>query len=593
MGAPRNWLGGGLARAMAGTGRGGLALMFALGVTAARAQTIPAEWLRNMPGPREAAALEQGAAIYGWAAMGRALRAAAYAPYLTNNLELADAWRDAARWAEAWADPVMAERMGAELRAWVLAHAGFSAEFFALEQPADDRARVFGILHGLHARDARGFADHAALALAIALVYDTPPPREWPHWQVTEGALPRRLPLPAAAFDFFIEGQREGLALHRLDKLDAGELRFLVDLAAAPEELRWARARLRTPLARLDETYSMINYRVDRAEAGVYVWPWRSYALDEILREGGICVDQAYFATQAGKARGVPTLLFGGAGRDGRHAWFGYLGTGGKWVMDAGRYEEQRFVTGEALDPQTWNVITDHELAFLSEGFWHERSAREAATHAGFAEWFLADGKPQGAERAARTAVRLERRVIAGWEVLLALRSGAGAEREAVAREAAGALSAYPELQARFLRVVIESLRARGEAKEAERLGAELARRFAKKRGDLSVAQFAEQLARAAETGTGAEQMRLYRGLLRRFGRGEGAAWWDVVVRPFVGRLVEAGRIGEARVALGVARDELGAAGGSQLDAEMRAADEALAAEELAAEERAAAKRAR
>ena len=37
-----------------------------------------------------------------------------------------------------------------------------------------------------------------------------------------------------------------------------------------------------------------------------------------ILQEGGLCVDQAYFAAMVGKAKGVPTLLFRGAGLDGR-----------------------------------------------------------------------------------------------------------------------------------------------------------------------------------------------------------------------------------------------------------------------------------
>ncbi|MBC8012446.1 MAG: hypothetical protein H7067_20390, partial [Burkholderiales bacterium] len=573
---------------------------------------------------REAAMIEQGAQRYGWPAMTRALRSAAHEPYLKGNLETAEAWRHAACWAEAWAEttdaftarwqaarrteaeggdpfaatktseaeassaePAEARRMAdlfsPELRIWALGNAEFSAGYFGTEQAADFRPESFAILNRLHARDAAVFAEFSALATAIALVHDTPPPREWPHWQVTTEALPRRLPAPEDTFGFFVELEKSGRGLQPLRKLDPAELRFLVDLVAPMDELRWAQTRIKTPLAKLDETYSLINYRMDRISAGAYVWLGKSYALDEILSEGGICVDQAYFATQAGKARGVPTLLFGGAGRDGRHAWFGYLGSGGKWQMDAGRYEEQKFVTGVAIDPQTWGEITDHELAFLSEGFRRERNFREAAVHAGFARWLADDGRAKEAELAARAAVRLERREIGGWEVLLALRPTAGTEREAVAREAAAGLSSYPELQARFLDEAITSLRTRGEHEEADRLGREMARRFAKKRGDLSVAQIAQQLARASETQTPEEQMRLYRSVLRRFGRGEGAAWWDEVVRPFVARLALAGRFTDARAALGFARETLGGTTGSQLATEMRELDAALAAAERTA----------
>ncbi len=544
----------------------------------AGAQVVPAEWLREPPGERAAAVIVQGAGHYGWPAMAKALRAAALEAYTRGGLAPAEAWRNAARWAGVWAADA-----GVAPRPWLLADAEFSAAYFAREQPEDDRGAALRILDELRGRDTRAFGEYASLALAIALVYDTPPPgRDWPHWQVTEQALPRRLPAPADAFAYFTELDRSGRSLQKLSRLDAAELRFLVDLAAPLDELRWAREKVKTPLARLDETYASVAYRRDRIEDGAYVWPGRRYTLEEILAEGGICVDQAYFAAQAGKARGVPTLLFGGAGRDGRHAWFGYLGTGRRWHMDAGRYAEQQFVTGLAIDPQTWAEVSDHELAFLSEGFRREKNAREAAIHAGFAGWLREEGKRAEAEAAARAAVRLERRELAGWEVLLALRPEAGTEREAVAREAAGGLSAYPELQARFMEAAIASLRARGEAEEADRLGRELARRFADRRSDLSLIQIARELEAAGARPPG-EQLKLFRSRLRRFGHGAGAGMWDEVVRPFVMRLARAGNLAEARAALAEAREVLGGGGGSQLDTEMREAEAALAAAERAA----------
>ena len=563
---------------------------------------IPAQWLRALPGEREAMLIEQGAARRGWPAMSAALARAALETYARGNLETAGAWLNAARWAEAWAetsgaadkrwreamaaakwpggyrseptppdrpDVLMAELFSAELRVRMLADTRLAAQYFSLEQAVDRRTQAFAILARLHANDAKAFAENAAMAVAIALVHDVPPPLDWPHRQVSEQALPRALVAPEEVFAYFKSLDAAAKSLQRRENLDAGELRFLVDLALSETDRAWVQQSVRTPLAKLAETYSMIAYRTDRLADGRFVWEGASYTLPEILREGGICVDQAYFASQAGKARGVPTLIFRGAALDGRHAWFGYLGVGQRWNMEGGRDRSQNMITGLAHDPQTWMDISDHEIAFLSEGFRREKNARDSQLHAAFASRLSAAGRVREAEVAARTATRLERRNLEAWDTLLALVPEAGKARESMAREAASSLTAYPDEQTRYLGVVIASLRERGEGEEADRVSRELARRFADKRGDLTVREVAAQLERVQASEAVEVQMKVYRDLLRQFGRGAGAGIWDEAIRPFMGRLVEAGNIDQARQALLIARDALGVGKGSQLDREM------------------------
>ncbi len=579
--------------------------------SSAAAQKVPEEWLRAAPGREQAEALERGAEQYGRPAMAAALRTAALSAYSRGNYTAAEGWRLAARWAAAWAEPVgehaasWREAMAAAgwrlqedarrpeapdmpvglwmdgaVRVRVLGDAAFSAAYFELESAVDFRPEVYRVLNELHAASPGNFAEYGALAVAIALVYDTPPPGRWPHWQVKLEVLPRELPSARSAFEYFVGLDRAGEGLHELGKLDAAELRFLVDLALPEAERTWAREKVRTPLGRLEQTYSDVSYRMDRIEAEAYVWPGESYALEDILREGGICVDQAYFATQAGKARGVPTLLFSGAGLDGRHAWFGFLGPGRVWRMNAGRHEGQRYVMGKVIDPLSWSEISDHELAFLSEGFRRERNAREAAIHASFARWLLEDGDRAGAEQAARRAVRLERRTLAAWDILLELNPNAGREREAAAYEAANGLTSYPELHARYMGVVVGSLYERGETSRAEFLERELARRFRSARTDLAVRQVAEQMRRARANQGLDDQVRLYDILMRQFGRGGGAAMWDEVVRPFVLHLADAGRVREARAALRRGRETMGVVPGTQMATEMTKFDEELAKRE-------------
>ena len=460
--------------------------------------TIPAAWLSRAPGPAEAALLDAGAVKHGWPAMARATRNAATGLYLNRQLAAAGAWYRAARWAEIFgenemvysrlwrdrmqalglggglepepraADAPISARLDSSFRQAVLANAELSAAFFELLREEDYLPGVLSILDRLRTADSAAFADYTSLALAVAVVYDRAPPVYWPHSQVSPDVLPRRLPDAEAAFSFLVATDRAGKSLHRLRQLDAHELRFAVDLAASFDDLGWAQAAVRTPLARLGDTYSSITYKTARLVEGVFDWPGADYSLATIKKEGGICVDQGYFATQAGKARGVPTLLFCGAGLDGRHAWFGYLGAGRRWRLDAGRYEEQKFITGIAIDPQTWGEISDHELAFLSEGFRRQPGYQVSRVHSGFANWLFEDGRKVEAAAAARAALASERRNLDAWDLLLRITSDPGGQREELAREAARNLQAYPELQAGYLSLVASSLRARGETAAAE-----------------------------------------------------------------------------------------------------------------------------
>lgn len=582
------------------------------GAASGEAPTIPATWLARSPGPAEAALLDAGAVKHGWPAVARATRTAATELYLNRQIPAAAAWYNAARWAEIfgenettyakrWRDrmqllglgggvapepgvndaPISA-RLGSSFRQAMLADAGLSDAFFELLREEDYLPGVLSILDRLKTSDAAAFADYTSLALAVAVVYDCAPPAYWPHSQVSPGLLPRRLPDAVAAFAFLVSADRGGKSLHRLRKLDAQELRFAVDFAASFEDLRWAQANVRTSLGRLGETYSSINYKTARLVDGIFDWPGTDYSLPTIKKEGGICVDQAYYATQAGKARGVPTLLFCGAGLDGRHAWFGYLDTGRRWRLDAGRYEEQKFITGIAIDPQTWDEISDHELAFLTEGFRRQPGYLASRVHFGFANWLFEDGRKSEAAAAARAALAAERRNLDAWDLLLRITNEPGRPREELAREAARNLQAYPELQAGYLGLVADSLRKRGETAAAEQQERDIARRFQARRADLSLRQIAEQMARAIETLPVERQMQLYRGLLRQFGRGAGVGFYDEVARPLVMSLMKTGHFKEARVVLAMAAETLGANPGSQFGDEVRRLSQQIAAAEAA-----------
>jgi len=575
-----------------------------LPLLSAQAELIPTDESLALPTPARLAALAAVGTQSGWATVAQSARLAAFNAYEKNKLNSAEGWYYVARWSalfaetEAhfvpnWANAVrearvghanlpvryatrdrpMGDFLGPELQRWLLGHAAFSDEFFALLTPVDYVPQVFTILNEIHQADAVKFQEYPSLALAIAVVYDLPPPPDWPHGQVNAAILSRRWPRATDAFAWWVREDRAGRTYHRLNRLGADELKFVVDSAAPMAELEWSQRAVSYPLNQFARTYSMIRYRLDRTQTQTPDWPGKTYTLADILREGGICCDQAYFATQAGKARGIPTLLFRGAGMDGRHAWFGFLDGNQRWQLDAGRYAEQRYITGLAYDPQTWRTLSDHELQFLSERFHVLPSYRQSRVHAVFAEELLRAGRAAEAVASARKAVNYERRNLEAWEILLAAQQAQGAKPtvlEATLREAAEGFQRYPDLEIKFMNRLTESLRARGETSRADFEEHRLAKKYQAERNDLSIKEAAEVIQRSFLSQPVSGQVRTYNAALGSFGRGAGIEFYDKIVVVFAEHLLQLNEPVEALRAVERARLTLKVEPNKQLDLEMK-----------------------
>ena len=531
---------------LAGWGTTGLR---ALDVPLVEALRPPTEsWVRAVFGERGG---------HDWAEIATAASDAAIAAAGQNRIDATEGWLVVARWArlmgtdqrviaQRWIEAMNTAKLGHpnmassyELPARPLsatisraffvrlvADAEFSRDFFDLLSPYDFLPEVLPILETLHAADPARFADYAQLALAIALVSDVPPPPQWPHGQVSAEKLSRLRPDPLKAFAFWTEADRRRFTLHRLNRLDAAELRFVIDAAAPFPELGWAQQRVQFDFDGLPRAYDAVAYIEEPAQRGFYTWPGSHYTLPQILESGGICIDQAYFASEVGKARGVPTLLFRGAGMDGRHAWFGYLDARQKWQFDVGRYAEQKLVVGTAFDPQTWGEVNDHELMFLAERFRRLPSYQQSRAREALALEFLRRGRADDAVTAAARAANQEPRNLGAWEALVIAERVAGkpaVQREATLRRAARALQRYPDLNARFMREVIAVLRERGQSSAADHEQRMLARKFSTDRSDLAIAQAAEMLNRSIAQDPPATQLRVFESALRT--RSSGGRW--------------------------------------------------------------------
>lgn len=211
---------------------------------------------------------------------------------------------------------------------------------------------------------------YAALGVAFSLVFDQPFPRDWPHPQVARDAVPIGDLDVVPRFAFYVQSDRDKKTEVDLTQQTFENLKFLVDSEVKLSELAYAQSN-RISYSRFERAFFSIKYDDSRAQGGNYAFNWGlpTYTLQDIETAGGICVDQAYYATILGKGRGIPTLFFHGEGTGGGHAWFGYLSNSGKWELDCGRYESQNYPKGYALDPQTWQVIDDTQLSnFFKNG---------------------------------------------------------------------------------------------------------------------------------------------------------------------------------------------------------------------------------
>ena len=584
-----------------------LAVVLQAGVASAQIQSfyIPEEETRDPPTRARLQAIEATASQSGWLSVALPARDAALRAYAQDRLNAAEAWFHVFQWAGLFSEPesrffanwsaalkamqanypgVIPEgyhpsgrpigiNLSPTMKDWVLSNEAFSEQFFSLVKPADNLPVVFAILEGLHRRDPAKFARYSSLALAVAVVYDVPPPSWWPHHQVPDTLLSRKLPNPAAPYDWLTHEDMMGRTYHKLANMRAEELKFVVDAAAPTSELAWSEEAVRLPLDGFEGAYFMIKYRDDRlaGDPPRLTWSEGPYTLDSILSLGGICVDQAYFATEAGKARGIPTLLFAGVAQDGYHAWFGFLDGENTWRLDAGRYAEQRLVTGTAIDPQTWTFISDHELQFLSERFRALPSFMQSRVNEEFANDFLMAGDAAKASRAARKAVNYERRNLRAWETLIAANAKLGldpASQEGVLREAALAFTKYPDLLVWYKNRVCQSLRARGETSLANYEERSIAESLKGERQDLAIQQAAQILTRAFANQTINDQIATYNAILAQFGRGEGTMFFNEIVVAFAEHLAQARMRAQARAAVERARQVLEIQPGSQIAAD-------------------------
>lgn len=221
----------------------------------------------------------------------------------------------------------------------------------------DDVEKVSALAARLFKAEGARLNEFATLGAAICVVHDR---------EVFEQANENKVVAddPLKLFDFFADNAaRMPLGLKNVP---VQLLVLVVDATAKVSELQWALDKYRGN-REVGARFFEIQYDYNHFKTGA---PKRvtteGLTLPNIAKYGGVCIDQAYFAANVGKASGIPSVIMTGQSAEVGHAWVAYLvWNGQRAVFDTlqGRYPDYRAVVGFIVDPQTGENVVESELS--------------------------------------------------------------------------------------------------------------------------------------------------------------------------------------------------------------------------------------
>lgn len=391
-------------------------------------------------------------------------------------------------------------KLTSEMAAWILASGPRLRGVVNIIKPEDHLVRVLAIMDRLRAHDPAGCNEYFDLILAIAVVFDHPDAVRV-HGQMGPTVLPCKADA-VTRYDDYKQLYEKRRAKMEYRKLTAAELRFVIHVPVPESELEWARENVGGSLSGWDSKYSGIEYDYDRLDAERYAWDNGPYVLASIKEKGGICVDQAYYAVITARAHGIPAIYFHGSGNSANHAWFAYMRAAGDWKLDVGRYSNQGYTTGFAIDPQTRAEMTDHDVAYACDSSLHSKAFQRAAVYGAIAEVLL-ESDPDNALRCARLARKEVKRYLRPWAIEQKVLADRGDYKGLLDLfEAKGdAFRKYPDVLVASAKEIEAILRAAGQTDKLTELFRSLDSDVDDDRDDLVRTMETERIDRLVESG--------------------------------------------------------------------------------------------
>lgn len=472
----------------------------------------------------------------------------------------------------------LADVAGRDLSIDLLSDSAMLSALFSTLADCDYTPLVLKKLREIREAHPAKWREYQNLAIALAVVNDSAAPDFWPHIQVTPSLVPREIPPVPTQFARWVAANDSGSLELDLRQLPPDQIKFLIDAFVSDSELDWARKNVRLTRSNFDRAFFEVAYRPERIKSKRFFWKISPYTLENIRRTGGICVDQAYYAMIAGKAHGLPTLFFTGQGKDGGHSWFGYMKRDGKWEIDIGRYSQQNYAVGQALDPQTWQPISDHQLQLLAARFRDKPEFTASMNDLAMASIFEKIGDPARADAAYASAVQTCPQNPDAWQLRgeFLTRSNASPEdRRKFHEDAIRRLGSSPDLKVRHQTAIANLHREAGDQSSANKLEQSIVTQNRRNRADLSIGVAAQKVNAAIATGNLDTAAAEFHQQLYSLGKRGGGDFVKQVGIPFLDALMKNGKTARARRTIDTMRQQLSPEPGSLLDMALRELEQA------------------
>lgn len=415
--------------------------------------------------------------------------------------------------------------------------------------------------------NAEDWNKYRKLAVALALVDDQIFPSSLPHSQVDHSQLPPP-PSPLEKFADIVAADKSGTLLRDISILSVGELFFIVAHRITLQDLAWARLhRPNIPADKLPAaSFASVRYQDSRVESREYSWSKIAYTPENILLNGGICVDQAYYSDLMCKAAGIPSMMFTGTGDEGGHAWIGFLTVAGVWDVTVGR-SGGVYLTGKTYNPQTWKQETDHDFSFFTA-----EAASAARMEANLATMFWEEGFPEKAKQAIDSASILAPSVPYIWDKKFAYGSGdqkpskTASELKTVLRNK----NLSPSVRATVKRELASAEREMGRHAAANRVEKNIIEESMATRSDIGSQALADRIRNLLENGEVNKALGEYKIAIRNLPEGSKGDFFYNVTRPLGGYLADVGQRPQAMQVVRDARKKLNPPKNSLLDLDLK-----------------------
>ncbi|GEM_PF-1756748 len=290
-----------------------------------------------------------------------------------------------------------ADDEGRAFLAWFLEQREFCSRFLHALEPTDSPAKAVEVLRRLKAVkgvDEKRYLRHSEMLIALARIWDA---YEWLPWTGLE--------VPADRLEDIYVYYLNGGAFLRWspEQLPHELLLYLVDHPLPKDERDFV---LRNYLDNQNpaRVFFEIRWTEDAGALGGGRNKSLRYSLMNIKERGGICMEQAYYATSVAKCLGIPAAYCRGIGGRGAHAWVGVLRKHDGaifWDFRMARYGYDHYWRGETFSPACRRaIVTDGEVAMSAGYAILPRSAVESADARRGLALFLLLGDAPGAAAA-------------------------------------------------------------------------------------------------------------------------------------------------------------------------------------------------